>query len=246
MILLKSLLSEISAADARNYLASTLDREEQYAVSEYVVQIAAAVGETLTSNEPIGYGSFGTVYSLASGKILKLTTDKDEVATAAHFRTRRKTPHIMSYYDVRPIIPRNRYDYYFAIIMDRVTALDSAQKHVWRRMYDEYFDTGYPDSWFMQHYPNSQFIKQILPQRQAVIRAVRSFGVKTYEAHEGNVGFDAMGRLTVYDMWSNRSANQVVAISSLRKMLKPIDLTPYLQKAQPDSTGIDTPGDPNM
>jgi hypothetical protein len=29
-------------------------------------------------------------------------------------------------------------------------------------------------------------------------------------------------------------------------LLKPIDLTPYLDQAQPDASGIDTPNDPNM
>lgn len=246
MIKLKSLLSEISAEDARTYLATTPDQQHRYDIEEHVVQIAAAVGETLTSSKPIGEGTYGSVYSLASGKILKLTVDTDEVATAAHFRTRRKTPHIMSYYDVRPVIPRTGYNQFFAIIMDRITPLNESQKNAWRRIQSEYFDTGYPDAWFMKHFPNSQFVKQILPQRRDVLRAVQSFNVYTYEAHEGNIGFDKQGRFTVYDMWSDRSNTTAVSITSFRKMLKPIDLTPYLQTAQPDSTGIDTPNNPDM
>jgi len=254
MIRLKSLLAEISREEAEQYARMNSARNAiRYDILEYAPRIASMLGETCLG-ESMGEGSYGTAFPLASGKVMKLTIDPDEVASAAHFRTRRKTPHIMSYYDVRAVAPKNGYNQYFVLTMDRVTPLTDWQKHLWKP--SVYFDAKNTDSdvrntleYELRSDPPAEklkFIDDIVSQRGAVQRAVASFGVKTYEAHANNVGFDAMGRLTIFDMWSTRSNGTATQIASIRKMLKTLDLTPYLGIAQPDSSGVDTPGDPNM
>ncbi len=256
MIRLKPILTEISREEAAQYARTTNDRSPvNYPILRYAARIASMLGETV-SGAPLGEGAYGHAFPLASGKVMKITMDPDEVASAAHFRTRRKTPHIMSYYDARAIAPRNGYNQFFVLTMDRITPLKHWQQSLWDQHL--YFDRDNTDAYVldmivrrragMQLPPTqaTEFINRIVAQRAEVLRAVQSFGVKTYEAHANNVGFDAMGRLTVFDMWSTRSNTTAAAITSIRKMLKTIDLTPYLGQAQPDASGIDTPGDPNM
>lgn len=255
MIRLKTLLTEISSEEAAYYANHPGHKAPtRYDITQYAPRIAAQFGETV-SGAPLGEGSFGVAYPLASGKVMKLTPDTGEVATAAHFRTRRKTPHIMSYYDARAILPQNGYNQFFALIMDRVTPLKYAEQTVWNDISSPYFDTEMTPRGVWSYYTQlraerdwsdvDEFVRTICAQRDAVLRAVNSFGVHTYEAHGGNVGFDAQGRFTIFDMWSDRG-NDWKITASLRKMNKAIDLTPYLNQAQPDSTGIDTPGDPTM
>jgi hypothetical protein len=257
MIKLKPILAELTKAEARRYYTYHMDLDSDgpnYHPSDYLTQIAAQLGETV-SGGMLGAGSYGVAYPLASGRVLKLTTDKTEIATAAHFRTRRKTRHIMSYYDVRPILPRAEYHQWFAIVMDRVTPLTATQQDWWQN--STYFDAEYTDAecraalldsaWIDPKTPEFyRFVDTIIGQRQAVTRAVRSFGVNWHEAHDENVGFDRNGYFTIFDMWSKRADTTASALASFRKMLKPIDLTSYLDQAQPDASGIDTPNDPNM
>lgn len=254
MIKLKPILAEISRTAAEEYAFDSRRSPVKYPIYEYVPRIASMLGETV-SGAQLGEGSYGTAFPLASGKVMKITQDPEEVASAAHFHTRRKTPHIMSYYDVRSIDPPAYRGRYFVLTMDRVTPLTQWQQNLWDQHL--YFTATNTDAYVQDmigrrassmNSPSqaAEFIDRIVSQRAAVLRAVASFGVRTYEAHRGNVGFDTMGRLTIFDMWSSRSATSATMVTSLRKMLKTLDLTPYLGIAQPDSTGIDTPGDPNM
>jgi len=254
MIRLKPILAEISQEEAARIVNIGDRHTVRYDVLQYAPRIASMLGETV-SGAQLGEGSYGTAFPLASGKVMKITMDPDEAATAAHFHTRRKTPHIMSYYDVRSIVPPTSHGRYFVLTMDRVTPLTQWQQNLWDQHL--YFTATNTDAYVQDmigrrassmNSPSQadEFIDRIVSQRAAVLRAVASFGVRTYEAHGNNVGFDAMGRLTIFDMWSSRSKNIFSVITSLRKMLKTLDLTPYLGIAQPDSTGIDTPGDPNM
>ena len=257
MIKLKPILAELSSAEARRYYTYSMDLDSDapsYHPSDYLTQIAAQLGETV-SGGMLGSGAYGVAYPLASGRVLKLTTDKTEIATAAHFRTRRKTRHIMSYYDVRPILPRAEYHQWFAIVMDRVTPLTTTQQEWWQN--GTYFHADYTDAqcrnvlilspWIEPKTPEFyRFVDTIIGQRQAVRQAVRSFGVNTFEAHDENVGFDRNGYFTIFDMWSTRADTTAAALASFSKMLKPIDLTPYLDQPQPDASGIDTPRNPDM
>jgi hypothetical protein len=255
MIKLKNILAELTSAEARRYYVDYLDSTDpNYHPADYLTQIAAQLGETVSGNM-LGSGAYGSVYPLASGRVLKVTTDKNEIATAAHFRTRRKTRHIMSYYDVRPILPRAEYHQWFAIVMDRVIPLTVIQQDWWQNA--TYFRDEYDDAecravflespWIDPKTPEFyRFVDTIIAQRGAVRQAVRSFGINWREAHAENVGFDRNGRFTIFDMWSKRMDTNASALASFRKMLKPIDLTPYLDQAQPDASGIDTPNNPDM
>jgi hypothetical protein len=257
MIKLKNILAELTKAEARRYYTYHMDLDSDgpnYHPADYLTQIAAQLGETVTGNM-LGSGAYGSVYPLASGRVLKVTTDRNEIATAAHFRTRRKTRHIMSYYDVRPILPRAEYHQWFAIVMDRVTPLTVTQQDWWQNA--TYFRDEYDDAecravflespWIDPKTPEfRRFVDTIIAQRGAVRQAVRSFGVNWREAHAENVGFDRNGYFTIFDMWSNRADTTASALASFRKMLKPIDLTLYLDQPQPDASGIDTPNNPDM
>jgi hypothetical protein len=258
MIRLKTLLEQTSPEERELHMA-----KEAYNPFDYVQEIAAAFGETWTG-EFLGGGANGRAFGLASGKILKITRDRDEIISAAHFRTRSKTRHIISYYDTRRIIPRSNNAMYWAIILDRVRTLEKWEQYLWNNMQNRFFNTSYTDDEFRERALSftrdfqaiSQYtahvndiepwVDTMLQQRAEIMKDAKNFGVATYEAHAGNVGFDAHGQFVIFDIWSRRSANDVSVNASLRKLNKPIDLRPILQTGKADASGIDTPNNPDM
>ena len=246
-----------------------MDREtalakENYDPYQYVREIAAAFGETWTG-ESLGGGANGRAFGLASGKVLKITRDRDEIVSAAHFRTRSKARHIISYYDARRVIPRANNAMYWAIILDRVRTLAKWEKYLWNTIQNRFFNTAYTNielhqyvmtytardmqniADYQPHINDAEpWIETMIRQRAEILRDVKSYGIRTHEAHQGNVGFDAQGQFVIFDLWSRRSASDTSVIASLRKLNKPIDLRPLLQHGKPDASGIDTPNNPDM
>jgi hypothetical protein len=260
MIRLKTLLEQITPEERAAQMA-----KEDYDPYQYVREIAAAFGETY-NGEDLGGGANGRAFGLASGKVLKITQDRDEIVSAAHFRTRSKARHIISYYDARRVIPRANNAMYWAIILDRVRTLEKWEAYIWNAIQQRFFDTAYTNvelhqyvmtytAQEMQRIPNYKntnvddieaWIESMIRQRAEILRDVKSYGIRTYEAHQGNVGFDAHGQFVIFDLWSSRSSRNTSVIASLRKLNKPVDLRPLLQRGKPDASGIDTPNNPDM
>ena len=238
MIKLKKLLAEITTDQALSYLDDKLDSGVKYNPTDYINQIAEALGETV-SGSPLGSGTFGTAYPLSSGRVLKITKDSKEAASAAYLHPHSNTPHLISYYDVRPINPRSENIQYFAIVMDRVTPLPPDQEDWWMGIYlDTRFDDDkireimYDSPWITNKGPKfDNFIDNLMSQRTAILNVIRKFNIDTFEVHSDNIGFDSQGRFTIFDIWLKHNENPKSIISSFRKLLKPIDLTPYINKS---------------
>ena len=146
MIKLKTLLEQTHYADPM---------ARQYWLEKRAPAIAAQFGEQL--DRVLGGGSNGVAFLLRSGKVMKLTNDRWEVAAASRYRTKQNIPHLVSVYDVRPVTGelvqttdpefKSISDYHkeyflrfnsrigdlYAIIMDYVTPFDDNEKRIWDR-----------------------------------------------------------------------------------------------------------------
>jgi hypothetical protein len=204
-------------------------------------------------------GAFSLVWWLRSGKVLKITSMGDEAKAAAYARTRPKTNHLISYYDVRPLT----YDgdllgsYKYAIIADGVRTLNLDERQAWTLLGNVFFDTSYSNDRIMQvieteltrswndraNSPAGQaFLKLVMSQRANIIRDANKFGIKTYEAHSGNVGIDSNGQFRIFDFWSD---SKKTPAGFDRRLTKPIDILTLIMN-RPDASGIDTANSPDM
>lgn len=157
-------------------------------------------------------------------------------------------------YDDRDIVNSGRYGPrgYYVIHQDGITPLRDMPngrelEEVYGSTYTAVFGSDWDDDRLLQRFArytsNPQVLElmnRIIAQRDSIRRDIRRFGVNYYEAHAGNVGFNASGNFVIYDMQAMRG-DLGVKPSNLGK---PVDM----QQIAPVHTtdGIDTPGDPNM
>ena len=160
MIRLTDLLLE-GAQDDPNYV--------QYWMIKHAPSIAQQLGET--TSRLLGGGLNGLAWLLQSGRVMKLTPDKKEVAAASRYRTKQSVPHLVAVYDVRPITgPRadianpefaatadpwfkrmqadriNATEPWYVIIMDHVTPFTYPEGIMWTNVRRMYLDSRYPDA----------------------------------------------------------------------------------------------------
>ena len=160
MIRLTDLLLE-GAQDDPNYV--------QYWMIKHAPSIAQQLGET--TSRLLGGGMNGLAWLLQSGRVMKLTPDRKEVAAASRYRTKQTVPHLVAVYDVRPITgdrantanPEfaattdpwfkrmqadriNQTEPWYVIIMDHVTPFTETEQFMWFRAQQMYLDAGFPDA----------------------------------------------------------------------------------------------------
>jgi hypothetical protein len=259
MIRLKSLLTEDNS-DIK-WLNDKSHDNPFWIVNQNRDAIASQFGERITG--VLAAGNNGFVYELASGKLMKITPDAKEVAAVIKLKRRPKMRHMISYYDVRNItnLVKNvstdgdKPEYepvenFYAIIMDRVTPLDTYEQETWAEHYMYFlsrFDADEPIDEFMDNIDYKwqpinvrDFWRKIYPQRKNIIRDFTKAGIYFWEAHRNNVGLDQFGQLVHFDPWIAGTGYSKPTINKAR-LNKPVQIpTKY------DASGIDTPGDPSM
>lgn len=90
-------------------------------------KIAYELGEEVVKN--LGHGDFGEVFLLKSGKVLKLTSDENEVLISKKLVKYKKLfKNIVNYYNVGEIETTIKTDYKYYILMDYVEPLSKLEK----------------------------------------------------------------------------------------------------------------------
>jgi hypothetical protein len=171
MIRLKSLLGEQYSGNyssGKNPINTKDPNYVQYWMIKHAPTIAKQLGETV--NRLLGGGMNGFAWLLQSGRVMKLTPDKKEVAAASRYRTKQAVPRLVAVYDVRPITgdraqidnPEfaattdpwfkrmqadriNQTEPWYVIIMDHVTPFTYPESIIWRNVQRRYLDPRYPD-----------------------------------------------------------------------------------------------------
>lgn len=238
----------------------------KYWIMKHVPAIAAKLGEQI--DKKLGGGMNGVAFLLKSGKVLKITGDKQEVAAASRYRTKLNVPHLVSVYDVRKlegdIVDPTSPDYatfktswdrsrqFYVIIMDYVTPFDNHEQQVWREISDDYLSPRFSDEItreelesFIDEHQNltlpERWIDTMITQRQSVLAAFRRNQVFTQEAHGENMGWSRHGKLVHFDWWmvdQTQTSDQWTRFQDKPRRLN--------KPIQYDASGIDTPNDPTM
>ena len=245
MIRLKDILLEFKASESKAFKA----------VEDNLDHIAYQFAET--GAQFVGSGYWGRAYQTDAGRILKVTSDPQEVAIAARFKKLASRPHVVGIYDVRPIgavtmpfgsdgrehdvFPRG----YYVIHMDAVTPLekysDGVLAEVWEDNYlqQAFLRDGETDQQVRdrfdhvaKHFKIEQDYNRLMSQRQKILQDARALGLKRNEAHAGNVGFNRHGNFVFYDMQSPGMDNR----PNPNNLGRPVDLTP--DDTRYDWTGI--------
>jgi len=245
MIKLKDILLEFKASESKAFKA----------VEDNLDHIAYQFAET--GARFVGSGYWGRAYLTDAGRVLKVTSDPDEVAIAARFKKLASRPHIVGIYDVRPIsavtipfgsdgrehdvFPRG----YYVIHMDAVTPLEKygngALAEVWE---DKFLKHAFLRDGETDHEIQVRFhgiakawgveedFRRLMAQRQKILQDARALGLKRNEAHSGNVGFNRHGNFVFYDMQGSGYNDR----PNPNNLGRPVDLTPDDTKY--DWTGI--------
>ena len=245
MILLKNILLESRASEGNAFKA----------VEDNLDHIAYQFAES--NPRFVGSGFWGRAYQTDAGRVLKVTSDPQEVAIAARFKKLAARPHIVGIYDVRPISPVETAigtdgriievfpSGYYVIHMDAITPLEKyangALAGIWEDQYlqsaflrDGDSDQEIHDRFqqIVRHAGVEEDFNRLLSQRQKILQDARALGLKRNEAHSGNVGFNRHGNFVFYDMHSQGYGDR----PNLNNLGRPVDLTP--DDTQYDWTGI--------
>ena len=239
----------------------------KYWIMKHVPAIAAKLGEQI--DRKLGGGMNGVAFLLKSGKVLKITGDKQEVAAASRYRTKQRVPHLVSVYDVRElegdIVDPTSPDYatfktswdrsrqHYVIIMDAVTPFNNHEQSVWQDLGQDYLNPRFDDEITREELESfidgntygrmlpETWINTMIAQRQSVLAAFRRNQVFTQEAHAENMGWNRQGQLVHFDWWMVDQTQ--TSDTWTRFQDKPRRLN---KPVRYDASGIDTPNDPTM
>ncbi len=235
MIKLKDILLEGKASESKYFKA----------IEDNLQHIAYQFAES--NPRFVGSGYWGRAYLTDAGRVLKITSDQNEVAIAARFKKLAARPHIVGIYDVRPITPQtaqvgsNDWDTqtfmegFYVIHMDAVTPLekykDGALAKVWEDEFLQmYFLRDDETDKILSHrfepiakaWGVEEEFHRLVSQRQKILQDARALGLKRAEAHAGNVGFNKHGNFVFYDMQSPGYNNR----PNPNNLGRPVDLIP--------------------
>ena len=148
-------------------------------IREIAEKVAEELGEKLIKE--IGSGDFGWVFLLESGKVLKLTSDTEEVIIANKLtRNKNLFQYILNYYNVgeiENIETNDGYDdYKYFILMDYIEPINDFEARVINLVYKPLLQ--YSKSFYKSIFSN-QIIDYVVDQFNKKNKRITSFAVKS-------------------------------------------------------------------
>ena len=197
-----------------------------------VQRIANTMGETVT--EELGKGANGVAYALQSGRVLKITPDRAEVALATRLRVKRLYKHIVNVYDVRALKSMDQW----VIIQDRVEPLSDNHRRIWNEIRYTYLDRRWSDADVVARAPrliasdfkaerDDEFIQRIVAQRTGVLRDFSELRIVWRETHGANMGWNTHGNLVHFDAWQHEHYTKIPEYLRQAGGEMPRNLNPY-------------------
>jgi len=179
-----------------------------------VQRVAIDMGETVT--DELGKGANGVAYALQSGRVLKITPDRAEVALATRLRVKRLYKHIVNVYDVRELANMSQW----VIIQDRVEPLSDNHRRIWNEIRYTYLDRRWSAADVVSRAPrliandfkaerDDEFIQRIVAQRSGVLRDFSELRIVWREAHGANMGWNRHGSLVHFDAWQHEHYTKI-------------------------------------
>lgn len=202
----------------------------------YVNYIANEMGEQVI--DILGTGRHGSAFSLKSGKVLKLTQDKDEALIANYLR-KKHFYYLVNYYDVRKLVGhKDRYDDdIYAIILDNIIPIkDELENNL-----DELDFNEIAKGWYLLQksdlnttsQSHSKILKREIPMKyfrknweniQGILKDCVKLGFRNLpDLHIGNIGKTKDGRLVLFDLSSTVD-------TKFYKPIRRLDVSPIIEK----------------
>ena len=152
----------------------------------------------------LGEGEYGTAYSLGNGKVFKLTSSPNEFEIAGQLLHKKK-PGIVQYYDRgwysdKPTI------YY--IVMDEVDTDSSIEDMFYRVeliLTTQNLDISQINYFDEDEYDGSEGdldsdTLKFMNELHTIYRSCQQLGIRVPDINYGNLGYDASGILTAFDL----------------------------------------------
>jgi len=186
-------------------------------IDAVVDRVANNLGEEVI--DFIDSGALGYVFSLKSGKVLKITTDKNEINLIYNLSKLSSIPKsLMTYYNIGKIYnpnPTTKRQYYY-ILMDKVKTLNDEEQSVINEFYkhriqynNNYYENimnpyleRHIDEWFANKWNKNKIkiCKELLPQVRNIVKDLKKHKIKQTDFHGGNLGWNKEGKLIMFDL----------------------------------------------
>ena len=186
-------------------------------IDAIVDRVADDLGEKVVKF--IGSGALGYAFALKSGRVLKLTKDKNEINLIYNLSKLSSIPKsLMTYYNIGKVDnpkPNEEYQYYY-ILMDKVEPLTEEEQYVVNSFYkhriqyktdyyteimNEFLET-HIDDWFNGRgdADRRRICKELLPHVRNIVKDLKKHKIKETDFHGGNLGWNKEGKLIMFDL----------------------------------------------
>jgi len=175
-------------------------------------KIADEVG--LSVEKILGSGAQGYAIKTTSGKVIKISSNIDEVGAALRAKGRTTGRKHLSISNVYPLRINGKTTKWYILEMDFLNTLDSDQKHWWTNLRRDFLSNEISDSEFLKIATKFEsnpfnnikgslkFWAPLIKQRKIIIKNVEKMDLNKLEMHADNVGFDKYGNFTAFDYWA--------------------------------------------
>lgn len=187
--------------------------------TEIVDGVAKSLGVSIEKS--LGSGAQGYAFKTSSGRVIKITQNLNEIASAFKLSKRTMGRQHLAVSGVKAIRVNGKTTNWYVLSMDFITVLTDSQKGWWTFFGGQFLNPLMTNKQFLQLIntkiqskilsPDSlKFWQTLVNQRKEILRDVKRMNINTAEMHSGNVGFTKYGKFITYDYWS-RAAGKLVA-----------------------------------
>ena len=193
-----------------------IESTEERLVDTLIDKVADDLGEQV--DKFIGHGALGYAYLLNSGRVLKLTEDKNEINLIYNLSKLSSIPRsLMTYYNIGKVEDTE----YFYILMDYVEPLSDDEKSAVNIFYmnriqykKDYYENimneylaGHIEEWFEKRFTSNkkdEYIRichYLLPHIRNIVKDLKKHKIKVTDFHGGNLGWDkGHNNLILFDL----------------------------------------------
>ena len=153
----------------------------------------------------LGKGDFGTAYSIGDGRVLKITTSKNEFGIAQELAGTTSALYKNAFAHVyKAEVVDNK----MFIILEELRE-DSDIENKWYEMEEllqaaglpvQYLDNLDPDDMEEMGYSISDELQEFMNSVEYIIRGYRTLGIEASDVRPENMGYDASGNLKGFDI----------------------------------------------
>ena len=153
----------------------------------------------------LGKGDFGTAYSIGDGRVLKVTTSKNEFDLASQIEntTSALFKAVFAHIFKAEVVQNQMF-----IILEELRE-DSDIENMWYEMDEllnavglpvQYLDNLDPDDLEEMGYTISDDLQNFMNQVENIARAYRNLGIEASDIRPENLGYDSAGNLKAFDI----------------------------------------------